>query len=481
MNDGGGAAVRGMRSSFSPERRAARQWLGLALGVLLAAGLCALAVVIGRMPPFDRFVTDPLFFRRCLVAHVNFALVAWFYSFTCALLFLAPGAAPSTGMARLSPAVAVAGVLLMIAGAAAPGAQPVLSNYVPTIDHGLFQAGQLVFGIAVLLSLADRRLLRGGADLGAGVPAPAATGLRAAAAGLVLAALTFAVSYVRQTAGLAPDVHYELLFWGMGHVLQLVIVMVMLSVWVMLLSPVLGEAPLSVPAARGIFLCLLLPWLISPVLALEGTSSAAYRAGHTQLMQWGIFPFVGVFLALCTGAILRARRAGRVRMRTFADPRMAAFLVSAGLTVAGFVLGAVIRGSTTMVPAHYHASVGAVTVAFMAATPRLLGALGSRAISVRMRRLAGLQPLLYGAGMALFAAGFALAGAHGMGRKAYGAEQAARTWAESVGLTVMGLGGFVAAAGGVLFLCVAAVAWRSGSGISERAATPLAVQGEVVQ
>lgn len=478
---GAGAGASRAAISFSPERSAARQWLGLALGVLLAAGLCALAVVIGRMPPFDRFVTDPLFFKRCLVAHVNFALIAWFYSFTSALLFLLPGAAPSSPVARFSPVVAGAGVLLMIAGAAAPGAQPVLSNYIPTIDHGLFQAGQLAFGVAVVLSLLDPRLLRGGSDAGAEVPAAAAAGLRTAAAGLLLAALTFVVSWLHQTPGLATDAHYELLFWGLGHVLQLVIVLVMLSVWILLLTPILGEAPMSVTAARSLFASLLVPWLISPFLSLEGTWSPAYRTGHTNLMQWGIFPFVGIFLALCGGAIVRAWRSGRIDARSLADPRMAAFLVSAGLTVAGFVLGAVIRGSTTMVPAHYHASVGAVTVAFMAVTPRLLGALGSGVGNARVRRLAGLQPLLYGAGMALFAAGFALAGAHGMGRKAYGAEQAARTWAESVGLTVMGLGGFVAAAGGIVFLGITAWAWRRGSSVTGRATAPLAVQGEVVQ
>lgn len=471
----------GAAAAFSPERSAARQWLGLALGVLLAAGLCALAVVIGRMPPFDRFVTDPLFFKRCLVAHVNFALVAWFYSFTSALLFLLPGAAPSTPVARVSPVVAGAGVLLMMAGAAAPGARPVLSNYVPTIDHGVFQAGQLAFGVAVLLSLLDPRLLRGGSDAGAAVPAAAAAGLRAAAAGLLLAALTFTVSWLRQTPGLGTDAHYELLFWGMGHVLQLVSVLVMLSVWILLLTPILGEAPMSVAAARALFVALLVPWVVSPFLSLAGTSSPAYRTGHTQLMQWGIFPLVGIFLALCGGAIARAWRSGRIDARSFADPRMAAFLVSAGLTVLGVVLGALIRGSTTMVPAHYHASVGAVTVAFMAATPGLLGVVGSRVGSLRVQRLAGLQPLLYGAGMALFAAGFALAGAHGMGRKAYGAEQAARTWVESVGLTVMGLGGFAAAAGGIIFLGVAVWAWRSGSSVTGRAAAPLTVQGEVLR
>ncbi len=43
------------------------------------------------MPPFDRLVSDPLFFKRGLVIHVNLALVAWFYSFIAALLFLVPG------------------------------------------------------------------------------------------------------------------------------------------------------------------------------------------------------------------------------------------------------------------------------------------------------------------------------------------------------------------------------------------------------
>jgi heme/copper-type cytochrome/quinol oxidase subunit 1 len=123
------------------------------------------------------------------------------------------------------------------------------------------------------------------------------------------------------------------------------------------------------------------------------------------------------------------------------------------------VLGAAIRGSNTMVPAHYHAAVGGVTVSFMTAALVLLGAVAPSAPRA-LRRAAAMQPLLYGGGMLLFAAGFALAGAHGMGRKMYGAEQASRTLVESIGLAVMGFGGFVAVAGGVLFLGVALAAWR---------------------
>jgi heme/copper-type cytochrome/quinol oxidase subunit 1 len=111
-----------------------------------------------------------------------------------------------------------------------------------------------------------------------------------------------------------------------------------------------------------------------------------------------------------------------------------------------------------MVPAHYHASVGAVTVAFMAGTWLLLPAYRTP-VPERLRRAAAWQPVVYGAGMLVFAVGFAVAGAHGMGRKVYGAEQAARGAAETLGLSLMGLGGFVAIAGGVLFLAIACAAW----------------------
>src|SRR5574338_392860 len=152
-----------------PELALARPWLRLSFAVLVAAGVCALAVVVGRMPPFDRFVTDPLFFKRCLAAHVNFALVAWFYSFVAALAFLVPSARRPGLLARHSAHAGAAGAGLMLVGAALPGAQPVLANYVPTIDHVVFQAGQLLFGAAVLAAVLDRRLLpAAGAEADAG-------------------------------------------------------------------------------------------------------------------------------------------------------------------------------------------------------------------------------------------------------------------------------------------------------------------------
>jgi hypothetical protein len=474
-------------SETRAEHRAARRWLGLALAVLVLAGVFALAVVVGRMPPFDRLVTDPLLFKRCLVAHVNLALVAWFYSFLIALLFLLPSRRTSGPIALHSAHVAAAGVTLMLIGAAAPFGRPLLSNYIPTIDNPLFQAGQLVFALGIVASLATRRWLPGvaGEEGPVAMPGASRAGLRAIALAFGLAALTFAISAMRLTPGLPGDVRHEFLVWGVGHALQLVSTIGMVTVWSILLTPVLGSAPVSGAAATALFASFVLPWTIAPLFALQGTESLAYRHGFTHLMRWCLFPVVSLFLLMCLGAVVRAWRAGRIGPSTLRDPRFSAFLVSVALTLLGFGLGAAIRGSNTMVPAHYHASVGAVTVAFMAATWVLLPAFRVPIAPGWPARAATWQSAVYGLGMLVFAGGFALAGAHGMGRKMYGAEQAARGAAETAGLVLMGVGGLLAIAGGILFLVIVALSfWRRGrEASSARRSAPLipaeAVPGEM--
>ncbi|MCP5068677.1 MAG: hypothetical protein GY946_19115 [bacterium] len=454
------------------EARAARNWLGLAVGVLVLAGLFSLVVVVGRMPPFDRLVTDPLFFKRGLVVHVNLALVAWFYSFIAAMLFLVPGRRAPSWAARYSAHISAVGVAMLLTAAAMPRGEPILSNYIPMIDHWLFGAGQIVFGVGVLTSFAGRRLLPTSEPRPAfiEVPPAARVGIRATALGLLLAALTFAVSWWQVAPGLPTEVYYEQLVWGGGHVLQLTCSIAMVTVWLILLNSVLGRSPVDERTARFLLLAMVLPWLFSPFLAMQGTASSAYRAGFTDLMRWSIFPVVTVFLVLCSRALLQARREGRIDASSLRDPRIPGFLVSVVLTLLGFSLGALIQGSNTMVPAHYHASIGGITAAFMTFCYLVLDGLGLGVDTPRIKRAASLQPVVYGIGQMVFAAGFAMAGAYGMSRKAYGAEQATRGLAESIGLGVMGFGGLIAVLGGVLFLVVVAIVWGRGAGIGLRTA-----------
>ena len=78
--------VRRRDAAQSAPQLDARRWCALAVGSLVVAGLLSLAVVVGRLPVLSRIIDDPLFVKRCLVVHVDLALVVWFYSFLAGLL-----------------------------------------------------------------------------------------------------------------------------------------------------------------------------------------------------------------------------------------------------------------------------------------------------------------------------------------------------------------------------------------------------------
>ncbi len=420
-------------------------WLALAISSLCTAGAFALFLVVARVPPFSTWLASADFFKRCLVIHVDLSIVVWFHAYTAALFGLLPSKRTSARVRGVGFGLAAAGVAMLLACLALPDARPILTNYVPSLDHPLFLAGIGAFFAGTGLGFLDGRLWVVHEDDAAPSPVPpeARPGLRAAAIAFLLALLTFAGSALSLPPGLPVETRNELLFWGGGHMLQVVSVATMLSVWLMLLTPALGRAPMSRRTAAVLFALLVLPAFGAPLLAASGAANTAVHDGFTQLMRWGIFPVVTVFAVLCLRAV---RKADCTR-----GPVLA-FLASVLLTAVGFVLGAMIRGSTTMVPAHYHASIGAVTVSLMAITYPLFEAYGLPQPSAFFRRVQRWQPLVFGAGQTVFAAGFALAGAHGMARKTYAGEQHIRTAAETLGLVVMGVGGLVAIAGGLLFL-----------------------------
>lgn len=443
----------------------ARRWLVLAVASLVAAGALALALVIGRAPGFDRLGLDPAFFRRCLVVHVDLSLVAWQLAFLAALWCCLPAGAAAARRAGRGALVAAAGIALLVGSALVPGAEPVLSNYIPAVDHPVFAAGLIVLAAGVAMAMLDGRLMQEGGQSLLQLPDSAAIFLRAAALALLLALLTFAASAVSLPAGLMPLAKWEHLAWGGGHVLQFAGVAAMLACWQALLQRA-GAEPMSPRVARVLAIILTLPLLFAPVLALRFDGG---KRAFTRLMEAGIAPVV--LVALCLGiAALWRRPEGSDRAPA------AAFGASAGLTLLGFGLGFAIDGSSTMVPAHYHAAIGGVTASFMAAAPLLLPALGFGPLRARARRIARWQPLAFAVGQGVFAAGFALAGAHGMERKVYGAEQA-RSAVETAGMAVMSLGGLVAVAAGLAFLVIVGTALAARQGV-ERSSSWIPKDGE---
>lgn len=430
---------------------AARRWIALAVVSLVISGLLSLSVVLGRLPGISHLISDPLFFKRCLVVHVDLALVVWFYAFIAGLACMTlRRTAGLAGKACLGGAVV--GVVLMLAGALAPGAAPILANYIPVIDHPLFLGGLGLVAISILVKAAMTvvaPLPEGGS---VAVPDAVAIGLRASLAAILLAGVTWVAAQARVPGALDRAFYFEFSAWGAGHVLQVANVCAMLAIWLWLVHRLTGKPVVGLRGALVLFGLLLAPHLLAPLFAGVPALRHQYFHGSTELMRWGIFPMVLITLGLIFAHISRNRMAGEGAP---ARALWAGLRASVGLTILGFILGAMIRDASTLVPAHYHASLGGVTASLMAIAYLVAAKVaredGRGERSLQFWRWARIQLIAFGIGQAVFALGFGLGGLHGLGRKEYASEQA-RSLGEIAGLSVMGIGGLVATFAGVLFL-----------------------------
>lgn len=437
-------------------RRLTAGWLLLALAALACSTLCAVLLIVARTPLLAALGASGDLFRRALVLHVGLAVLVWFLACACALWTLASGR--GDGAARWSAlGLAGAGVAAMLATLLAGLGQPVLANYVPVLDHPLFLAGLLLFvaGVALCGACALGPLL---GRLRAAPPWRLAATLSLVPAAAALAVLAAALW---QHGGGPSPADVELLAWGPGHLLQFVHLLLLMGAWSVLGEQVLGQPVLPRPLLAGLLLLACAPLLAVPAIhAVNPHGGAALRHAYTLLMATASWP-APLLLAL------RLLQLGwRARRTAWAAPGAPALLLSVLLFVLGCTLGALIRADSTMVPAHYHGTVGAVTLAYMALGVQLLPAFGAQPGAALRRR----QPLLYGGGLLLLALGLAWSGALGVPRKTMHVDVLVQYPAYGMAMGLAGLGGLLALAGAALFVLRVAgsllAARRQGAGVA---------------
>jgi hypothetical protein len=427
-------------------RALATGWLGLAIGALLASGLFSILLVLSRAP----YVKDafPLvdFFRVALVVHVDLSVLIWFSAFA-GLLWSLHGAPRLLWLGWTALAGATAATAAMCVAPFVDPAAPVMSNYIPVLDGSVFLRALALFGVSCALLVG--RALAAAPRVGPRLDGAAALrfGLNAAAVSAAVALLAFACSYAAVPADVERKAYFEVLFWGGGHVLQFTWTLLMFAAWLWLAEAIGARNPLSPRIAILLFAVALASVFATPViyLAYEVISVEHYRM-QTWLMRIGGGLAIVPFAAAVTLALLNAPAPSKA-----AAPLRAALLWSLALFGAGGLIGLAINASNVKIPAHYHGSIVGVTLAFMGLVYYLLPRMG---FGRPQGRLATLQPALYGAGQLLHIAGLLWSGGYGVQRKVAGAEQVLRGAEQLAAMGLMGLGGLLAVAGGVLFAVV---------------------------
>jgi cytochrome c oxidase subunit I len=421
-------------------------WLALALLSLIGAGIFSLLLVAARTPYFQHLFPVADFFRIALIVHVDLSVLVWFLALGGVLWSI-----NSTGRLVWLGWVALA---LATAGAAQLGVAPffgdgipIMSNYVPVLDGPWFLWGLVVFGAGVLLLTV--RSLAAVPRVGVRPDGEAALrfGLNAAAVATAVALLALVWSYAALPDGLPRKGYFEVLFWGSGHVIQFTYTLFMLVAWLWLASESGARVPLTPRIAILMFSIALVSVFLVPLIYLAyDVTSGEHRRLLTWLMEFGgglaILP---VSLAVALGIWRGGAASGMQR------PLRAALISSIVLFGVGGLIGFTIHGNTVRIPAHYHGCIVGVTLALMGVVYLLLPRLGFGAPPVRV---ATLQPYLYGFGQLLHIAGLMWSGGYGVQRKVAGSEQVLASSGEIAGMGLMGLGGLIAVAGGLLFVVI---------------------------
>jgi hypothetical protein len=435
-------------------RALARAWLWLGLLALIGSGLFSLLLVLSRTPVINQWLPGTDFFRVALVVHVDLSVLVWFVALA-GMLWSLNNAPRGHRWDWLALAGCGAGAALMALAAFIGRGAPIMANYIPVLERPLFMIGLVAFAAAtavlVLRSLAAApkpgRVIDGQGAL--------RFGLNAAAVSAAVALGAFAWSFAVVPGDLAGKAYYEILFWGGGHALQFTWTLLMLVAWLALASASGARLMISPRVTVLMFALALLAVFVTPYAYLAYDIASVE---HRALLTWAMRVGGGLAIAPIALAVVLGL-AGAPAANATTRPLRAALVWSIVLFASGGVIGIFIQGSNVRIPAHYHGCIVGVTLALMGLAYHLLPRLG---YATPTSKVAAWQPVLYGIGQLMHISGLVWSGGYGVQRKVAGAEQVLRSTGEIAGMGLMGLGGLIAIAGGLLFVLVMLRAMRQG-------------------
>lgn len=402
-----------------------RPWLLLATSAISLSALFAVLLVVARTPLLQQLFGAADLFHTVLVLHVNFSVLIWLLAFGAVIWSLALRSVHPV-VDPLAFGLVISGALLIsLSPLLTPPPQPVMSNYIPILHSPAFVTGLCAFAAGIGLYALRRLLTVFNRDNASH------TG-RLAALALLTSLAVFALTAWRLPMPIDSPAAFEKLFWGGGHLLQFVYLLLLISCWqslqrtpqAMLLNHLLHVTTVAI-LAIGLLLAL---WL--------EPDSPLYRDAFTHLMRFGT-----PLLAL-PALFLLWQKDDRSGLR-----------LSQILLLAGLLLGIMISGDNVSVTAHYHATNAAITLAFMALTYQLFERLG---LGRPNRHWAARQLQFYFTGMVIYIGGMALSGLLDVPRKVAMITEGL----QAIAMGLMGIGGLIAIASTLMFVGIQVLATR---------------------
>jgi len=427
--------------------KVASGWLAIAVGFLLASGVYPLLLALARttyeMPWKD-------FFYTALVLHVDFTVLWWLLAIA-AVFWTLSASDKGLGWSKLAMLLVVFGGIFAAIAPLLADANPLTNNYVPMLeDNHFFRKGLMLFGFGITI-LVVRGIFtipwKGMFDNEAGA---IRFGIWSSAlAGLIaIAALVWTFALMKGMAEpLLGRSYFETLFWAGGHILQFTHTALLMVCWLWLATVCGAKLPGTPKLVAALFAIsavsvLIMPW---PFLT-RGLTDPEFTSWFVWLMRDGNGIGAFVVAVMVFWGMMKGEAPTKENHHLYMS-----LLFSVGLFALGGILGMFIGESSTLITAHYHGSIVAVTMAFMAMTYLWLPKFGYAVPNLKWARI---QVYAYAIGQFVHIIGLAWGGGHGMKRKVVGTTQDIGVQAFVTPQDLVGLGGVVAVLSGVLFAIV---------------------------
>lgn len=417
-------------------------WVSFAVFSLVLAGIFALLVALTRTPFLDIRTSEDYFYSS-LVGHVVFSIVIWFLTYQIAIWRLS--FAGRMRGDRITLLLAVLGAVLIALPAVLGTGKPYINNYVPVIGNPIFYTGLLMFGIAFLINVVG--YLPGAIR---GITSDDSIE-QVASVSVVIAfvmMLSLIPSFLRADGGGGMRLYFEKAFWIPGHIQQFVNASMMLIGWQFLLK-IEGVHPGRSRWLKYINIFFLISTL--PLLYGLVVDPLSDTVKYLVLYSFGI----GIGLPVLVHTIYVLRR--------FPKNLWSIGVQSLIFSLVVYYTGAIIaylglERADLRIPAHYHGVLTAATLTLMGMTFYIIYAIKGK---VYLKKIARMQPAIYGMGMMLFIAGMYFAGKLGAARKAYefGYEKGSGV---AHAMNLMGVGGGIAVIGGIFFVLYASISILKG-------------------
>ena len=434
----------------------------------------------------------PTGYYRMLTAHGLNMLIFFIIFFEMAILYFAGPIAlnsrlPAPKAGWLAFGLMVVGAVMVDWMVFAGRADVLFTSYVPLRADPLYYLGIILFAVGALvvcgLFFASLVVAKREKTYEGSVPLVVFGGLTAAIIAVITllhGAIIYIPTYLWSMNLIQLDAQfYRLIWWGLGHSSQQINVAAMVAVWYLLGGLTVGAVVLNEKVSRWAFVLyvafismasahhLLVDPGMGPAWKVWNTSYAMYLAVLASMIHGFTVP-AGIEM----GQRLRGFVKGKfewLKKAPWSDPGFSGLFLS--LVIFGFMGGVtgvtigteqinIIAHNTMRIPGHFHATVvGGTALAFMAVTYYVLPLIFRR--KVAFWGLAKYQPYLFGSGITIMALSMTFAGIFGVPRRHWDITFAdapfRHEFAPAVDMFMagVGLGGMLAALGGLLYVAIA--------------------------